>query len=109
VDRRLSRELENELRLAAQEERRSEIERKREDGAKLREAREARERQHVHAAEEQAAERARLKWVKRSSTLLVQLLDKINLYDDDEEAEGIALLLCKPAVSADVTTFGNSW
>jgi len=33
----------------------------------------------------------------------------INQYDDHNEAEGVSLLLCKPAVSADVTTFSNSW
>ena len=33
----------------------------------------------------------------------------INQYDDQDEDEGVSLLLRKPAVSADVTTFSNSW
>ena len=110
-EEQIERELEKERKMAVLEEKRAELERKRDEAAQLREKREKREQEQRKAAEKQAAAEQELRWAQRLSQLPVNLMDRINEYDDGEDApEELSLLLCKPIGSTrDMLTMSSEW
>ena len=110
-EEQIERELEKERKMAVLEEKRANLERKRDEAAQLREKREKREQEQRKAAEKQAAAEQELRWAQRLSQLPVNLVDRINEYDDGEDApEELSLLLCKPIGSTrDMLTMSSEW
>jgi hypothetical protein len=110
-EKRIERELEKERKMAVLEEKRAELERKREGAAQLHEKREKREKEQRKASAEQAAAEQALKWAQRVSQLPVNMVDRINEYDDGEDApENLSLLLCKPiGATRDMLTLSSEW
>jgi len=102
--------LAHERKRAALEEKRAELERMRTEAAQAREKREKRAREQRQAAEAWAAADLEAKWASCCARVQVDIVDKINVYEDDDAPEELSILLSKAVGSAEILTlFSCSW
>ena len=80
--------------------------------AEVEAARKARKAQRSKAEAEEKAAKVAARWAKRTSTLLIDMDDKINEYEDEDPEERISLLLRKPSSvqsESNIITFASDW